>query len=151
LVLIPRRCPDSKEINMLEIFLLWTLSKKIAEIAKNKGRMAAGYVVLFIFSWIFGEFAGAVFGAIATGGEGLGLYVFAIVGAAAGAIFSFVLVSSLPAVRREEHGFDGWDDEPYDRNYAPLAREKKPALTRDQGGRDVSDAYRSSESKSFRL
>jgi hypothetical protein len=137
---------SQQEINMLEIVIVWALAKKIAAIARRRGRAAAGYVVLFIFSWLFGEFAGAVCGAIAAGGEeSLILYVFALAGAAAGALFAFVLVSSLPDVRRNRRDSDGWDGEAYDWDYARPAGEK-PVVPRTHEGQLASEAYRSRQS-----
>ena len=40
---------------MLEIIIIWLLCKKIAAIAKGKGRSAAGYVLLLIGMWLGGE------------------------------------------------------------------------------------------------
>jgi hypothetical protein len=89
---------------MLEIILIVVLSKKIASIASDKGRVAAGYVVLFIVGWLGGEFFGAVVGVILNRGEVSGIaYVFALLGAAVGAGSVFTLVTLLPPVEDEEY------------------------------------------------
>jgi hypothetical protein len=89
---------------MLEIILIVVLSKKIASMASDKGRTAAGYVVLFIVGWLGGEFIGAVIGVILNRGQVSGLaYLFALLGAAVGAGCVFTLVSLLPPVEDEDY------------------------------------------------
>jgi hypothetical protein len=87
---------------MLEIILLFVLGKKISEICKSKGRSGWPYVLMFIGLWFFFELAGAVVGVILAptdaGGEPnfLIVWICGIVGAAGGAVLSFVIVNALP-------------------------------------------------------
>jgi uncharacterized membrane protein YeaQ/YmgE (transglycosylase-associated protein family) len=85
---------------MLEILLIIFLSKKIGRIAASKGRSQAGYIVLFVLLWVGGEFAGALYGAIQDE-EGFLAYVYALAGAAAGAILAFIIVNALPDRRQD--------------------------------------------------
>ena len=49
---------------MIEIVVIVLVSIKIAFMIKEKGRNAAGYIVLFIGLWVGGEIIGAVAGVI---------------------------------------------------------------------------------------
>ncbi|MEZ5427351.1 MAG: hypothetical protein R2747_13860 [Pyrinomonadaceae bacterium] len=81
---------------MLEILILFFLTRKIGDICEDKGRSAIGFKILTVALWFVGELIGAVFGVILSGGRGgLLLYVFALVGAAIGAGIVFLIVSSL--------------------------------------------------------
>src|SRR5258707_15290175 len=92
-----------REITMLEIILIWVLAKKLGAMASDKGRAAAGWIVLFVFLWFSCEFLGAIFGTILTRGEFFPVgYLFALLGAAIGAGSSFMIVSILPPVENEE-------------------------------------------------
>jgi hypothetical protein len=89
---------------MLEIILIVVLSKKIAAMASEKGRAAAGYVVLFILGWLGGEFIGAIFGVILNKGDMRPTaYLFALIGAAIGAGSVFTLVALLPSLEEEDY------------------------------------------------
>ena len=55
---------------MMEFYLLYKMSKRLAEIVKEKGRSPVGFVVLLIAFWFLGEMIGGVFGAA------LSVYVF---------------------------------------------------------------------------
>jgi hypothetical protein len=133
---------------MIEILIVISLCRKIAEIAKSKGRAATGYVLLLILFWLGGEFCGAIFGAVATDGQGgILLYVFALVGAAVGAGIVFMIVNSLPPVSVERDRYDRdlghgiYDD--FDRRHAP--RLGTPC----QEDRPASDAYQASDEGAF--
>jgi len=89
---------------MLEILLIWILAKKIGAMASNKGRNAAGYIVLFVLAWFGGEILGAIFGAVLNKGEFFPTgYLFALVGAAVGAGSAFIIVGALPAIEEEDY------------------------------------------------
>src|SRR5947209_7543491 len=97
---------------MLELILIYAIAKNIAKKCKEKGRIAAGWVILFIVSWVGGEFTGGIVGVLLNGGElGPAAYLCALLGAASGAIISFVIVNNLPAIRSEEDYYRG-DDAP---------------------------------------
>jgi hypothetical protein len=103
---------------MLEIILVFAMSKKIAAMAREKGRSAVGYVFLLIGFWFGGEIAGAVIGVVASLAANPNaepnlavVYILALFGAAAGAIISFVVVGNLPSV---DHYPDERDDDDLD-------------------------------------
>lgn len=79
---------------MLEIVLLIVLTRKIGEICERKGRKATGYKILLVVLWIGGELFGAILGALLTGGEGVALYVLALLGAATGAGIAFLIAKN---------------------------------------------------------
>ncbi len=79
---------------MLEIILLVVLARKIGDICESKGRKATGYKILLVVLWIGGEFFGALIGALIAGGEGIAVYVFALLGAAIGAGIAFLLAKN---------------------------------------------------------
>lgn len=81
---------------MLEIFLLITFGKKLAELARGKGRSPA-WAALGVMFWVGGEIIGFIIGAL-LGLEGLGAYPVAIVVAALGAFVAWMVVKNLPAV-----------------------------------------------------
>jgi uncharacterized membrane protein YgaE (UPF0421/DUF939 family) len=90
---------------MLEILLLFWLGRKIAAIAGDKGRSGVLFVILLLFLWIGGEFFGAILGAVisimATGQEEpnfLMVYGLALLGAATGAVISFLIAHAVPPV-----------------------------------------------------
>jgi hypothetical protein len=95
---------------MLEIVGIVMFAKHLAGIAENKGR-AKGWAALGVLGWIVGEILGAIVGA-ALIGEGLGLYLTALVGAAIGAGIAWLIVSNLPA---EQDSVEGLAD---DRTYS---------------------------------
>src|SRR5690348_9823440 len=105
---------------MLEIVILFVLSRRIAAIARSKGRSAAGWTVLLIGLWILGEVTGAVAVAVAvllTSADedpNLSLALLgAIAGAAAGAFTTFAIVKRLPAVGVEDKYWRPPADEAY--------------------------------------
>jgi HEAT repeat protein len=104
---------------MLEVLVLWFLGKKMAELAGDKGRSGAVYVILFVILWFAGEIAGAVIAApkvyAATGKDEVDAEVilrmapFMYLGAFLGAGVAFAIVALLPAVKYEREG-PGDDD-----------------------------------------
>src|SRR6516162_992955 len=88
---------------MLEILLIWFCGKKIGEMATDKGRNSAGYIVMFVLLWFCAEIFGAIFGLILSKGELFPVaYIFALVGAAVGAGAGFMIVGSLPSLEDED-------------------------------------------------
>lgn len=80
---------------MLEIFILIAFGRKLASLAKEKGRTGA-WALLGVGMWIGGELFGAVVGALM--GMEMGVYVLALFCAALGAAVAYGVVSSLPAL-----------------------------------------------------
>ena len=80
---------------MLEIIFIIFLTKKLASMAKAKGR-SAGWAAFGPVLWIVGEITGAAVGAM-IGMDELALYGGALVGAFIGAGIAFAIVSSLSA------------------------------------------------------
>jgi hypothetical protein len=104
---------------MLEIALLYVLSKRISAKAKAKGYKGVWFVLMFIGLWFAGEFGGAVvgliIGMISTGGISAGgrgeppmliAYLFGLLGAALGAVSAFLVVNLMAPARAQEV----WDD-----------------------------------------
>jgi hypothetical protein len=90
---------------MLEIILVVMISKKIAAMQKEKGRSAAGYIVLFVLLWFGGEIFGAVVGTLVTmaqnpaalnDGFNFVAYLFALVGAAIGGTVGYLIAAAMP-------------------------------------------------------
>ena len=78
---------------MLEIiFLIW-FGRKLATIAKSKGRSGA-WAVLGVGLWVGGEVIGFIVGTALN--MEMGAYVVGIVSAIVGAVISYVVVSQLP-------------------------------------------------------
>lgn len=78
---------------MLEIFLVSYLSKKIGEKALERGRKPTGFKAATWIFWFVGEIIGAVLGALILG-AGIGLYLFALVGAALGATAVYLFATN---------------------------------------------------------
>src|SRR5205085_621685 len=75
--------------------LLIYLCKQIGEMVRARKRKGAGwYQALLVALWIIGEVVGIFCGMVVTG-RGIGAYLFALMGAAAGATAVFVIVHSL--------------------------------------------------------
>ena len=105
---------------MLEILAIIVLSRKIAAITKEKGRSAAGWIVMFVALWIGGEILGvfiAMFAsAIANGGDEPNMivaWVGGLVGAATGAVISFAVVKSLAPIGRDDEYWQATAPEGY--------------------------------------
>jgi hypothetical protein len=109
---------------MCEIILIILLAKKIASIASEKGRSGVGFGFMFVGLWIGGEVMGFIVGTLLFGAAGGGrdsvflVYGCALAGAAAGAVLSFIIVSSLSPVdhRRDDLYYrnDDYDDGDFD-------------------------------------
>jgi Na+-transporting methylmalonyl-CoA/oxaloacetate decarboxylase beta subunit len=85
---------------MLEIIILIFLTRHVGGIVRSKGRTAGWFQVLTVVLWIGGELTGAVIGAIVgalTDSGRLLAYLFALLGAAAGAGISILIARSLSA------------------------------------------------------
>lgn len=128
---------------MLEILLIFGLSKRIAAIAKDKGRGATGWVLLFILFWVGGELCGGILGGIlsfvadnaAEEPNLLLVYGCAIAGAAVGAISAFVIVKSLSSVKEEDEYWRAPDADDYDEKFGPRKARR----------REDTDAYRAKD------
>jgi uncharacterized membrane protein YeaQ/YmgE (transglycosylase-associated protein family) len=86
---------------MLEIIILWALTRRIGGIVEEKGRKSGWYKLLTVVLWFGGEFAGAIFGALVTGVDESGqctVYIFALLGAAVGAGIAYAIANSLSPV-----------------------------------------------------
>ena len=82
---------------MLEIIALWTLTKRIGRIIEEKGRKSGWYKALTVILWFGGEIIGAIMGAVITGADGSAqclVYIFALVGAAAGAGIAYLIATN---------------------------------------------------------
>ncbi len=79
---------------MLEIIVLWYLSKKNSRIAKEKGYSGIGFVLLTIFLWFFFEIFGLILGGIILG-DSLVMYGIGILSAGVGGVISHIIVKSL--------------------------------------------------------
>ena len=77
---------------MLEIFLLIFISRKLAAIAKEKGR-SGGWGGLGVGFWILGEVMGLIVGGAMN--AGMGAYLLALVFAGIGAGVAFAVVKGL--------------------------------------------------------
>jgi hypothetical protein len=85
---------------MLEIIFIIYLSKLIGKKAYEKGHNAGTYQFILVSLWILGEIIGAIVGKSTS--EGPVVYLFALMGAALGAVISFVIVNNL-----EERDIEG--------------------------------------------
>lgn len=94
---------------MLEIFMLFTLGRNIANKARRKGQSGAAAVLILLALWFGGEIFGAIVGAVLSGGKDiLVAYIGAIFGAIIGACIAFTIVSSMP-----DQAKDSRDEEPW--------------------------------------
>jgi hypothetical protein len=111
---------------MVELFILYSLAKKLGDQAEAKGRGRFGYQLLLWLFWFGGEFCGAMFGGALAAGGGDGepnmilVYACALIGAVVGAFIAFAIVGSLPDRNdaplgqgsygyRKSDGFPGFD------------------------------------------
>ena len=79
---------------MLEILAVIGISRKIAQVAQEKGRNSA-WGILGAVGWFAGEVFGFLIGVMMT--ESIfGAYGFAIVGAIGGAVVAWLIVNNLP-------------------------------------------------------
>ena len=79
---------------MLEILFLIFLTKKIWKIVEEKGRKPGGYKAMLVAFWFGGEILGLIIGMSALG-EGIGMYLIALIGAGIGAGVSFAIANNL--------------------------------------------------------
>ncbi len=80
---------------MLEIIFLHWFARNIGDTVQKKGYNAGGYKVLAVFLWFLGEALGAIVCAL-NGGQGVGVYLAALMGAGVGAL----IVHSIAVNRR---------------------------------------------------
>ena len=80
---------------MIETLILIFVAGKIGKIAQEKGHSRGGYGLLTALLWFVGEIGLGLVG-LRIGGEFLFAVPFAIVGAAIGALISYLIVSHLP-------------------------------------------------------
>lgn len=83
---------------MLEILVLWQLTKQIGHMVEQKGRKSGWYKVLTVALWFGGEIMGAIVGVIlASAGESTQcmVYLCALGGAAIGAGVAYLIASRL--------------------------------------------------------
>jgi hypothetical protein len=95
-------------------------AKHLAGVAEGKGR-PKGWAALGVVFWIVGEFLGAFAGALFIG-DGIGLYLAALVGAAIGSGIAWLIVTNLSATQDSMEGMA--DDQTYahanaDNPYSP--------------------------------
>ena len=91
---------------MLEIVAIVMLCSAVGKMAREKGRTAIGYQFMTVGFWFGGEIFGAIVGAVldlvlhgeAAQGFSLFAYLFALGGAAVGAVVAYLIVKSLPPV-----------------------------------------------------
>jgi len=90
---------------IIEIAVLLRLGKKIDVLARERGRWANLYVVLFVVLWFLGEVGGGLvcwaievflLGGSARDLEALPLYIFALVGGSLGAYTAFKIANRGP-------------------------------------------------------
>ena len=89
---------------MLEIILLYFLCKSLGSMLREKGRNPLAFQILLVLFWFGGEFMGGVVAAIVHAARygdgpqelGLGVYLFALVGAACGAGLWFLVAGLMP-------------------------------------------------------
>ena len=89
---------------MLEIILVIGLCSALGKMLRAKGRKPFWMQVMLVVCWLMGEFTGGFIAGIVhviRNGEnapmGIGVYLFAILGAALGAAFTFLVAYLLPA------------------------------------------------------
>jgi hypothetical protein len=123
---------------MIEILLIIFLAKKIGNVAEARGYGRILFQAMLVLFWFGGELFGAIFGAVLgsdrTGEAPFGaIYLFALLGAAAGAIAAFTIASFLPEQSRSRSYMDDYRD--YDG--APRARRRRrPRYEEDEEERD---------------
>lgn len=87
---------------MLEILFLVFLCRKLASMAKAKGR-SGGWGGLGAAFWIGGEILGFIIGGLAD--LGMGSYLLALIFAAFGALASFLIVKSIKSGYQNPYGY----------------------------------------------
>jgi len=87
---------------MLEILILWALTKRIGSIVEQKGHKSGSYKVLTVVLWFGGEIIGAIVGVMMAGADESAqclIYIVALGGAAVGAGISYLIADNLAPVR----------------------------------------------------
>src|SRR3954469_6345272 len=79
---------------MLEILLLISMCKSLGKMLRAKGRNAGLFQFMLVMMWLGGEIVGAIVGMVVLGGGGA-VYLFALLGAAAGAIVTWIIAKNL--------------------------------------------------------
>jgi hypothetical protein len=117
---------------VIEILILFSLSRNIAAKAREKGRKGAPYVFLLLGFWFGGELLGGIAGVIvtmaATGEQEPNMvvaYVAALVTAIIGAVLAFQIVNSLAPVGPEARDDDEWEDDDRDDDRRPAGRRRR--------------------------
>jgi hypothetical protein len=85
---------------MLEIFALIYLTRRVGDIAREKGRKAGWFKFMTVVLWFGCEIGGGIVGAVAAevaGWPEAVAYLLALAGAAVGAGLSILIVKTLPA------------------------------------------------------
>ena len=83
---------------MIEIFALLALTGVIGRLVEAKGYQPRRYRLMTILLWFVGEFIGFFVGAY-LGTSQICLYAFALVGAASGALFSYLIARRIPTLQ----------------------------------------------------
>ena len=90
---------------MLEIILLFYLTRHVGEIVQAKGRRGGWYKLMTVLLWlgceIVGAFIGGIVAALSHSGTLL-IYIFALNGAAVGAGISVVVARAVPPLMYEQ-------------------------------------------------
>jgi hypothetical protein len=94
---------------MLELALIYVFSRKIANIAREKGRSPVGYVLAFIALWVIGEGGGIVLASILSrilnpGDNQLALVLFIgtpLLGVVAATFIGFTIVNNAVPLKKE--------------------------------------------------
>jgi hypothetical protein len=84
---------------MLEIIALIYLTRKVGDIAREKGRKAGWFKLMTVVLWFGCEIGGGIVGAIVAelaGWPEAVIYLLALLGAAVGAGLSILIVKTLP-------------------------------------------------------
>ena len=120
---------------MVEIILLWIFCKRIAAVARARGRDPRDDCIALIVFWIAGELVGALVGALITGSLNILVYCFAWAGAIVGYKLAFNRAYRRPTLLNSEQlrriraicdALAEVDPHPYDRRVADLQREPDP-------------------------
>ena len=86
---------------MLEIIALMALTKRIGSIVEQKGHKSRWYKVLTVVLWFGGELTGGILGLIVAGADESAqclIYLFALLGAAVGAVIAYSIANSLSPI-----------------------------------------------------
>lgn len=109
---------------MLEIFFVIGLCKALGNLLRAKGRKPFWMQVLLVVTWIVGEFSGGFLAGVLhvlRNGEdapmGISVYLFAILGAALAAGFTFLIAYMLPSLDHESR--HPTTNDPFERRIDP--------------------------------